>query len=108
MACSVASDDVLTTSNNEDFDLVDILVTDQAEADSIPEHLPEMEQEVVISLPNSASTSIRAKPQPFSQINVCKKTYTVGSEEQEEYDLIVDETIPIGPYELLTQTTVAA
>lgn len=115
MACSVASDDALTSMKDEDYELKDIVVTDQAEiiatdhaeADSIPEDLPQMEQEVVISLPNSAATSVRAKPHPFSQINVLQKDYRLGKSDLED-DIIVDETIPIGPYELATQTTVLA
>ena len=66
-----------------------------------------MEQEVVISLPNSAATTVRARPHPFSQINVLKKDYRAGSSDLED-DIIVDETVKIVPYELATQTTVVA
>ena len=87
MACSVASDDAQTSMKDEDYELKDILVTDQAdviatdleEAGSITDDLPEIEQEVVISLPNSAASTVRPKPHPFSQINVLKKDYGKGS-----------------------------
>ena len=43
---------------------------DACEDDFIPEDMPEMEQEIFISLPNSAATTSRARPNhPFSRIN---------------------------------------
>ena len=90
MACDLPSDNNTT---NGQFVNNDMQITD--EEHSIKEELPnnEMEQEVVISMPNSAATTMRARPSnPFSQVNV---TGLAANRDQ----LIVDET------EFMTQKT---
>ena len=87
MACSVASDNSYREKKNVS------IVND--EENSIEEELPYEEQELVISLPNSAATTVRNK-------QLVKNDAQMSIE-----DDIIDE-ITFKELPFMTQTTVAA